>query len=102
MAPAGDFTRSQEAMSATFLLSNMAPQLPALNRGRWAVLERDIRALAVRFKAMWIITGSLFLDSLSRPGFARAFIGPDRVAVPTHFYKVILTEDSAGAFGTST
>lgn len=96
MAPAADFTRSPEAMSETFLLSNMAPQRPALNRGIWATLEEDIRTLARSRTAVWIITGCLFLDSLDRQTAPRVFIGLNRVAVPTHFYKVILCESDAG------
>ena len=97
MAPAADFTRSPEAMSMTFLLSNMAPQRPALNRGIWATLEGEVRILAQRNATLWVLTGCLFLDSLSRRSFPQVFIGPHRVAVPTHFFKVILCERQDGS-----
>ena len=96
MAPAADFATSREAMSATFLLSNMAPQRPALNRGIWAQLEKDIRLLAQGHGALCVLTGGLFLDSLERPVEASVFIGPHRVAVPSHFFKVILCEHADG------
>lgn len=42
-APAAAFKRSREAMSTTFLLSNMSPQTPKLNRRIWKNLEEQIR-----------------------------------------------------------
>lgn len=97
MAPAADFVRSREAMSATFLLSNMAPQRPALNRGIWAALEQEVRLQAEGHGTLWILTGGLFLDSLERPAKASVFIGPDSVGVPSHFFKVILCEHPDGS-----
>ena len=85
MAPAADFKRSQEAMSETFLLSNMAPQRPSLNRGIWERLEREVRSLADAHGSIWVFTGALFLDGSGNPSSPVSFIGPNRVAVPTHF-----------------
>jgi endonuclease G len=96
MAPAGDFTRSQAAMSETFLLSNMAPQRPRLNRVIWEHLEGQVRSLVRDRCDIWIFTGALYLDSLARPVQPTPFIGPDSVAVPTHFYKVILCQHADG------
>ncbi|MFC1639799.1 DNA/RNA non-specific endonuclease, partial [Gemmatimonadota bacterium] len=92
MAPAAAFRRSEAAMSRTFLLSNMSPQTPSLNRLMWRMLEEDVRELASKSANIWVFTGSLFLDengSLIEPTF---FIGENGVAVPTHFYKVVLAE----------
>jgi DNA/RNA endonuclease G (NUC1) len=96
MAPAADFTRDQAAMSETFLLSNMAPQRPNLNRRIWEQLESQVRALVQNRCNIWIVTGALYLDSLQHPTQPTSFIGPDSVAVPTHFYKVILCEHPDG------
>ena len=94
LAPADDFRRSREAEDATFLLSNMAPQIQALNGGRWRVLESEVQKLASAHGSIWVITGPLFLDSALHPIAAAEFIGNGRVAVPTHFFKVILCEHS--------
>jgi endonuclease G len=96
MAPAADFTRDQAAMSETFLLSNMAPQRPNLNRRIWEQLETQVRSLVQNRCNIWIVTGALYLDSLQHPTQPVSFIGPDSVAVPTHFYKVILCEHPDG------
>lgn len=97
MAPAADFKRNQVAMSETFLLSNMAPQHPNLNRRMWQRLETQVRHLADAHGRIWIFTGPLFLDSTGSPTAPSDFIGPDRVAVPTHFFKAILCEHASGA-----
>jgi len=95
MAPAAAFRRSEAAMSETFKLSNMAPQTPALNRQMWRMLEEDIRELALRAASIWAYTGSLFLDENGSITEPTIFIGENRVAVPTHFYKVMLAETAA-------
>jgi endonuclease G len=96
MAPAAAFRRSERAMSTTFLLSNMAPQTARLNRRIWARLERQVRSLARAHGSIWVFTGPLYLDANGDPTVPTQFIGPNRVAVPTHFYKVILCEHATG------
>jgi endonuclease G len=96
MAPAAAFKRSSTAMSETFLLSNVAPQRPNLNRHIWRRLEQEVRSLASAHGSIWVFTGTLFLDQAGNPIDPVAYIGPNRVAVPTHFYKVILCEHTTG------
>ena len=83
-------------MSSTILLSNMAPQRPALNRGLWATLVGEVRTWAEGHGNIWVITCGLCLDSLDHPSPASVFIGPNQVAVPTHFFKIILCEHTDG------
>lgn len=96
MAPAADFKRDEAAMSETFLLSNMAPQRPNLNRRIWERLESQVRSLVQTRCEIWIFTGALYLDNLQHPVEPADFIGPDSVAVPTHFYKVMLCQHPDG------
>jgi len=96
MAPAADFTRSDSAMSETFLLSNMTPQRSHLNRGVWEHLEEQVRTFTQNRGSIWIVTGSLFIDESGRRCGPFAWIGPDSVAVPTHFFKAILSELASG------
>lgn len=92
MAPAADFAFSAEARRSTFVLSNAAPQPPALNLGRWSQLESAIRQLAAQSgSTLTVITGPIF-DPASQP----RFIGPNHVAIPTHFFKVVLANSGNG------
>jgi endonuclease G len=84
LAPAADMKFSTEAMSDCFYYSNMSPQVPAFNRGIWSSLESMVRYWAVENDAVYIVTGPI-LNKDSYPS-----IGPDEVAVPEFFYKVIL------------
>jgi endonuclease G len=99
-APAADFKRGREAMSTTFLLSNMCPQTPALNRRIWAHLEEEVRDLVQADGEAWVVTGNLFLTTDSQFVPPSEFIGTDRVAVPTHCFKAILASRDDGTYVT--
>jgi len=103
-APAGDQNHSQRLKNETFFLSNMAPQLGALNQRVWRGLE-DLTRQWVEDGDVpdeYIITGGLFYDPAEdNPATADGIInystiGPDQVAVPTHFYKIVVAKDSSG------
>jgi len=82
MAPAADFTWSNQAMSESFYLSNIAPQDPSLNRGAWSKLEDTVRSWVLQRKELLVITGPIFQ--------ARdATIGTNQVQIPYAFFKVI-------------
>lgn len=83
LAPAADFKWDDDAMSESFLMSNMSPQLPGFNRGVWKELEELTRDWAVQEKDMYIVTGPVFKDSFR-------YIGPNEVAIPDYYFKVIM------------
>ncbi|KAB8079046.1 hypothetical protein BDV29DRAFT_165313 [Aspergillus leporis] len=96
--PAADAKWSQEAMDATFALTNMCPQVgEGFNRDYWAHFEDFCRNLAKKYPSVRIVTGPLYLPSRDVDGKWRVsyeVIGnPPSVAVPTHFYKVIYAEE---------
>ncbi len=83
LVPAGDMKWSPEAMSETFLLTNISPQAPGLNRRIWKNLETQVRHWAVTNDSLYVITGPVF-------GAGDKHIGKDSLPVPDHFFKVIL------------
>lgn len=84
MAPAEDFSRSEEAMRTTFMLSNIVPQLQGVNGGRWAQLEAAVRKIVKQSGRAYIFTGPVFDEPLVDT------IGDGEVGVPTHTFKVVL------------
>lgn len=94
--------------SETFLMSNMAPQLPDLNRKIWLDLEDAVRVLARKeeYHEVYTICGPLFnsvLDPTAKKKGQReapaegddsqlTHIGQNRVAVPQAFFKAVLAE----------
>ncbi|ODV58733.1 ribonuclease ASCRUDRAFT_38749 [Ascoidea rubescens DSM 1968] len=96
-APAADAKFSQEAMDETFYLSNMCPQVgQGFNRDYWAHFEDFARRLTSQYKHVRIVTGPLYLPKKYPDGKYRVsyeVIGnPPNVAVPTHFFKLIVGE----------
>jgi len=75
-------TFNPEAMSETFYLSNMSPQVPAFNRDIWKSLESLVREWAEEDDSIYVVTGGILSES-------KGEIGIDRVTVPSKFYKVI-------------
>ncbi len=72
---------SHNAMMESFLLSNITPQLPGLNRQGWRYLESYIRDWTNERTRLYVVTGVLFEGD-------HPVIG-NGVHVPTHFYKVV-------------
>lgn len=93
MAPAADFRWSEKAMSESFFMSNMSPQIHNFNSGKWAYLEMEVRHWAEIYDGVYVVTGPVLKDGLST-------IGTNKVSVPEEYYKVILdpTEEKGIAF----
>ncbi len=85
MAPAEDFRRNSVLMSQSFYLSNMIPQDPGLNRGVWRMLEFHVVSRVRKGEELFVITGPVFDGP-------RRTIGPGRVHVPSHVFKVIVNK----------
>lgn len=83
LAPAGDMKWNSEAMSESFYMSNMSPQLPAFNRGVWKKLESEVRNWALEKDSIYVITGPVLspIDS---------FIGENQVGIPPYYFKVLV------------
>jgi endonuclease G len=83
LAPAGDMKWSKSAMNESFYMSNITPQSPGMNRGKWAQLETLVRAWAKEADETLILSGPILKDGLPR-------IGRNAVSVPEEHFKVIL------------
>ncbi len=57
LCPSADRSGSEEGMSDTFLMTNMTPQTPDLNRGPWVKLEAYLRTLVTRGNDVYIFAG---------------------------------------------
>ncbi|XP_019356497.2 endonuclease G, mitochondrial [Alligator mississippiensis] len=99
LAAAANHRRSQAAMEDTFYLSNVAPQDPHLNQNAWNNLEKYCRSLTKYNKNVYVCTGPLFLPKMEADGkmyVKYQVIGKNHVAVPTHFFKVLILEKPSG------
>lgn len=82
--PAGDNKWSQESMNQSFLLTNICPQNPKLNKYEWNRLESQCREWAKEYGGVYVACGPIFAAG------SKKTIGQDKVKVPTAFFKVIL------------
>ncbi len=84
MCPAGDNKWDRDAMSETFLLTNICPQHASLNSGLWNRIEQDCRRWAKEYGEVYIVCGPVFLNK------EHETIGVNKIVVPEAFFKVIL------------
>ena len=91
MAPnaAMDYCYGREGQLDSFLMSNICPQPPTLNRGIWARLEEDVRDWANAYDEVWVFTGPIF-DWLQESL-------PCGVEIPDAFYKIVVDELPEGS-----
>ncbi len=97
LCPAGDW--KNELMVETFYFSNASPQTPQFNRGYWRSLEKHIRELTKQYAGLHVFTGPLYLPHQESDGkfyVKYQVIGEGFVAVPTHFFKVVFTQEDSG------
>ena len=101
LAAAGNHGNNIESLTDTFTLSNMCPQFPLCNRGNWKVLENHARAVALEHGAVYVYSGPMYIPQ-SPPNLPNdkytiyKVIGSNEVAVPTHFFKVLIIEKVKG------
>lgn len=81
MTPSGDRTNSVTNNSATFLMTNMLPQIQENNSGSWAKFEDECRALAQSGNELYIVSGG---------AGSRGTIAGGKVNVPSVTWKVVL------------
>lgn len=77
----------EAARRLTFMMTNIAPQSPALNRGVWRDIEHRIADLwTARYGEIWVVVGCI----PSRDGQKITGTGVD---VPSAFYQLIVAQE---------
>lgn len=89
MAPAGDMKWSARAMEESFYMTNIAPQVHALNSGSWKNLEEKCRIWARHDSAIVIVCGPVYRQDPIE------YISDLRIAVPAEYFKVIIAPYSS-------
>jgi len=84
LAPAADLAFSEEAITESFLMSNISPQARDFNAGIWRELEENTRNWAKKYKKLYIVTGPVLTENI------KGEIGKNEISIPGYFYKVIL------------
>jgi endonuclease G, mitochondrial len=89
LTPAADRSDTVTNNSATFLMTNIVPQTPNLNRGPWEKLESDCRKLVRSGQELYIVAGGYG----DRGGVGK---GNARITIPQRLWKVVVVLDKRG------
>lgn len=84
LLPSADRDDSRAENDATFLFSNISPQLPSLNRRVWAKLEGKVREWAAKYDTLYVVTAPILSDA------PRQKLGNSSITIPDYFYKVLM------------
>lgn len=87
--PDGDLSWDQQVEYESFLMSNMSPQLPGLNRGIWKLLESATGAWTFsRQHTLIIYAGNIYNVATNKK------IGAGQVVVPDYLYKIVIDKNT--------
>jgi len=77
----------KKGQSDSFLMTNISPQTPKLNRQFWQRLEEvEVKYFTKLADKVWVITGPVFTGSTERLSSSW------RVEIPDAFYKIYITQ----------
>lgn len=79
------FRYGEKAQLETFLMTNIVPQTPILNRQVWKRVEDVESELANKFENVWVITGPIFDEDVQ--------LLKNVVEIPDEFFKIIIDEE---------
>ncbi len=84
LAPSADFRWSRRALSESYFYSNISPQKPELNRGKWSQMEDFLRHYVIYTgHPIFVVTGGILSDTIKRT------IGVNKkIKVPPYLYKI--------------
>lgn len=78
----------REAQLETFLMSNIVPQTPNLNRKVWQRLEKIEEDYANNRGCIWVIAGPIFDQHIKTLG--------NNTEIPDAFFKILIDEEEQG------
>jgi endonuclease G len=82
--PAGS-SWTDDIMNESFYYTNMSPQAPSLNRGKWKEIETIVRYWASLYDTIYVVTGTVFDEKVKKI---------KTVSVPSAFFKLVLVYTS--------
>ena len=90
LCPSEDRDSTSTDNAATFVMSNMMPQSPNLNRVTWVALEDYCRTLMNAGNELYIISGGYGSGGTGSNGGVTTTIAAGKINVPSHCWKIII------------
>lgn len=93
LVPVEDLFINPAAIQEAFFMSNVVPMKPAFNKFVWKATEKLVRAWATEGNTLYIVAGPVLADA------PFGSFGPNKVSIPTRFYKAVLDVNGKRAIG---
>lgn len=90
LAPSSAIDFSKRSNQETFLMSNVVPQHPQLNRQAWRSLENQVQNWVQERGRLMVVTGPLFAPRNKRV---------NELTIPNSFYKIVYSPKHMRAIG---
>lgn len=90
LCPSEDRDSTTAENASTFLMTNMMPQSPNLNRITWVALENYCRTLIDAGNELYIYSGGYGIGGTGSNGGTTNTIASGKITVPAYCWKVIL------------
>jgi endonuclease G len=90
MCPSEDRDFTDADNTVTFLMTNMIPQAPKLNRVTWVALENYCRTLISEGNELYIISGGYGSGGSGSNGGTTTTIASGKITVPATCWKIIV------------
>ena len=87
VAPDGDMSFDQQAEFESFLMTNMTPQAPGINRGIWKLLETSVRGWAAQTGSSYTVYAGPYY------GAGDKTVGKG-VVVPHGYFKIVINNNT--------
>lgn len=95
MCPHGDRSANEQMSFSTFVMTNIVPQAPNVNRKAWDQLEVYCRELVRRHNHLYIQAGPVGIGGRGSRGF-REYLAGGKVTVPADCWKVVVVVPEEG------
>lgn len=95
MCPHSDRAATQEMSFSTFVMTNIIPQAPNVNRKAWAQLETYCRELVRRHNHLYVMSGPIGQGGTGGRGFKESLAG-GKVTVPAECWKIAVVIEEGG------
>jgi endonuclease G, mitochondrial len=89
MCPHSDRAANQDMSFSTFVMTNIIPQAPNVNRKAWAQMEDYCRELVRHHDRLYVIAGPVGQGGRGSDGF-RDTLAQDRIVVPSACWKLVV------------
>ncbi len=95
LAPSADFRWSARALSESYFYSNMSPQRPEFNRGKWAELESFLRGYVISQDVqLYVVTGPVL-----QPDLPKVERSVNAISLPDTYFKVAVDLENQRGIG---